>query len=265
MFNKNDDKTPRQQSADRVQKWGELLAELSQTREQQAIDKTNKYFKCYEQLETLAINFDPEQLQSELSSSFESNKFITQTIFFHTIQLVIKDDFKNFILQAFKTKHFLIKPFILLIVAFGEFLCKIPGEVIAGFLPVSIFGLFGLFGLFPEEIGISRLEIIKWSFVLILILIAIFGFALLSHYFVELITKQNVPSFFSWLEDELYFTENILITDRRQIKLTELRLLFSELEKLKLEPSLLITRKCDLTVNFKLQVQSSPKFIDLLK
>ena len=263
MFKKTIDKTPHQQSADRVQKWGELLAELSQTREQQAIDKTNKYFKCYEQLETLAINFDPKQLQSELSSSFESNKFITQTIFFHTIQLVIKDDFKNFILQAFKTKHFLIKPFILLIVAFGEFLCQIPGDFIVGLIPVLVFGLFGLFDLFQDII--SRLEIIKWTFLLILILIVFFCFGLLFWYFVELITKQNVPPFFSLLEDELFLPENILITDRRQIKLTELRLLFSELEKLKLEPSLLITRKYDLTVDFKLQVQSNPKFIDLLK
>lgn len=67
------------------------------------------------------------------------------------------------------------------------------------FLPVQIFGLgFGFFGLiFPEEVGMSRLEIIKWFFLVI--------------------------------------------------------------------PSLLITRKYDLTVDFKLQVRGNPRFIDLLK
>ena len=255
------------QSSDRVNQWGEFLAELSQTRQQQAIDKKNKYLECYKQLETLAINFNPEQLKRELSSSFPTNKFVYQTVLFHTIDLVKKDDFKNFILQAFKSKQFLIRPFILLFIAFKDFLDKMPGEIYAIFIPALVSGFgFSLSGLiFPEEVGISRIEIIKWSLLLILMLIIIFCFALLSSYLVELITKPNKFSFFIWLENKLYFSEIILIIDRRQIKLTELRLLFSELEKLKLEPELLITRKYDLTVDFKLQVRGNHKFIDLLK
>lgn len=251
-------------SSDRVEKWGDVLAELSQTKWERLFQENQKYLECYEHLETKAVNFHPEQLKSELSSSLSSTKPVSITVISHTIELARKSDFKEFILKAFKSKLFFFKPLILLIAAF----CKCLGILFLsgiGFcfllLPGLTWSLICL--LLPEYLGIPRLETIKWLVLIILFLIAVFGFGLLCLYVLELITGNTKP-FFSWLEDIVELTDEILITDRRQIKLNELRLLFFELKKLKLKPSFSIIRNQN-TVDFKLQVKSNSEFIDSLK
>ena len=250
--------------SDRVEKWGDVLAELSQTKCERLFQKNQKYLECYEHLETKAVNFHPEQLKSELSSSLSSTKPVSITVISHTIELAKKSDFKDFIFKAFKTKLFFFKPLILLIAAFCKCLgILLSSDIVFFFLlfPGLSFSLICLF--VPEYLGIPRLETIKWLVSIILFLIAFFGFGLLCLYVLELITGNTKP-FFSWLEDGVELTDEILITDRRQIKLNELRLLFFELEKLKLKPSFSIIRKQD-TVDFKLQVKSNPEFINSLK
>ena len=252
--------------SDRVEKWGDVLAELSQTKWERLFQENQKYLESYEYLETKAVNFHPEQLKSELSSSLSSTKPVSITVISHTIELARKSDFKDFILKAFKTKLFLFKPLILLIAAFCKclgilFLSEIGFQFLLLLLPGLIWSLMCL--LLPEYLGIPRLETIKWLALIILFLIAIFGFGLLCLYVLELITGNTKP-FFSWLEDRVELTDEILITNRRQIKLNELRLLFFELNKLKLKPSFSIIRKQD-TVDFKLQITSNSEFINSLK
>ena len=255
---------------DRVEKWGDVLAELSQTQCERLFQENQKYLECYEHLETKALDFHPEQLKSELSSSLSSTKPVSITVISHTIKLARKSDFKDFILQAFKTKLFLFKPLILLIAAFSKclsilFYSEIGFQFSLLLIPGLAFGFVWSLAslLFPGELGIPRLETIKWLTLIILFLIAIFGFALLCLYVLELISGNTKP-FFYWLEDRVELTDKILITDRRQIKLNELRLLFFELEKLKLKPSFSIIRKQD-TVDFKLQVKNNSNFINSLK
>ena len=59
------------QDSDRVERWGELLAELSQSqqelkeKQQRKLDYENeKLQNCYEDLEEIAYDFQPEDLKS---------------------------------------------------------------------------------------------------------------------------------------------------------------------------------------------------------
>lgn len=265
--------------SDRVEKWGELLAELSQSqqelkeKQQRKLDYENeKLQNCYEDLEAMAYDFQPEELKKKLQTSLSTNKPSPQVVFSHVFRMTRKDNYRSFILKAFKTKAFTIKFIKNLLTNFFYFIAILN-------IPIGV--LTGL-GLLIFNIKILRWGMLwEWFILTFLmtfsILTGTFVILLLISYLWHWLTSENRKNFALWLEDENNaanpkYCDEIWISNHRQIKLPELRMLFLELEKFKLKPDLLILKQSDVVVKqsntvvkFELRVTNNPEFMELLE
>ena len=103
--------------SDRVQKWGELLAELAndakkfdREKRDKLLAQKQKYRDFYKILELEAANFQPKKFQQRLSQSLKNNLATPIIVFSFTCDLAKQDDYRDVVLNAFKSKAFLLRP-----------------------------------------------------------------------------------------------------------------------------------------------------------
>ena len=253
---------------DRIQAWGDVLAELSESNEniqqqhkhdlKQAKDKITVF---YEQLETKARNFQPLALNSKLQLNLKSKRTLSHTILTHTFKLTKENNYQDLVLLGFKTNSFKLKPLYLLATLFFRFSLNLAIQYITAFLSTLCFLYFNQVTAFYFGL------IWKWLLLYISTLIALFGVSLLILHLLDFVTGYAIETLFSWFEEETgrHRSEEILIENHRHIKLYELRMLFMELESFKLKPILVITKKYNHTVIFELEIETTPEFIKLLE
>lgn len=242
-------------SLDRVQKWGELLAELSETNRTSRKNTQSRVFKNrqeiianYLSLEEKAKNFQIEELRNKLNESIKSGTSSPKTVLSHTLRLDRHGNYKYLILGAFKTKFFLIEiiknlpsDILMLLVRTFAFLRNI---CIGMGIVWSLIFLARIVWHLPQVEASNLLERLLIISGVILCLFFTIAFLTAALFFIYVIGECLI-SFFE--EDILMFPglldiSNIIrITNHRQIKLSELRLLFLEFEKFQLKPELLIT------------------------
>ena len=258
-------------SSDRVDKWGELLAELSddvrefeREKQDKLLATKQKYRQFYKILELEALSFMPEKLQQKLSLSLKQNLHNVITLFSFTCDLAKKDDYQDFILEVFKTKAFFLRPFKILWRMFFKFVTV--ADMWFTIAPLTGFCLV-IYKLIKNSLSLSWGLFREWMAWTVIIVLALFAVLLFIEWILELTCSPSKESYISIVEKDLKrdFTKEILISDRRQIKLPELRLLFLELEKFELQPTLVIKKENNLRVRFELQIKTSSKFSKLLQ
>ena len=261
MPNKKDRQKPVHNN--RAEKWGELLAELTQAYQLYQDKKTERVLVqqdrlrlCYQRLETKASKFQPRKLKKFLTTALYRQEN-SQTIISHSFKMANNDSFKNFILQGFKTNYFLSRRIVLNMTLLWRF-------VTSPF--ISIFAVI-LIILSLILLLVSPVAFWQWLLAWLGSSLFFFGLTFLLGIMFQLLSEEGFENFLLGLRNNvgIRLQENILITDRRQIKLSELRLLFLELEKFELQPILHINRKTTSLVEFKLQIKVNSDFIQLLK
>ena len=282
---------------DRVQKWGELLAELAEDAKEfdrekrdKILAEKKKYSNFYQTIESDCANFQPNKLRQKLNTSLKNNYLNPIIVFSFTCNLAKCDDYQNVVLNAFKTKAFLLMPFNIfkaITKLYFEFLISKNGVIFIK-KSFSIFSFFlfliwsGLLIAIAEDIMGYSLVNSFWQW---LVLASIGSVFIQVAFFITFLTLGLIicgvilifKSIFSpnsesliadladWKQGSNRDLNKITIKEHRNIKLPELRLLFLELDKFGLQPILIIKRKNNLKVNFELQIKNSPKFRELLQ
>ena len=267
-------------SLDRVQKWGKLLTELSEInrncqekniRERAFNYKKQKFLAYYLSLEEKAKNFQPEKLTNKLSWSIKSGTSSPQTVLLHDFKLDSKDNYKYLILEAFKTKAFL-KAF------WVEKMRSVPRGLLK-FIEIAVVSSTTIVGVWYSRVPVLHLyrnhdfnTLFDWSMFACLVIIVLFALALcicwiwlMTSSMFGLLRYTITEGIISWCPSGNNIVNTVTITNHRQIKLPELRLLFLELEKFQLKPNLLITKDYKDKVTFELKVKSNPDLIGLLE
>ena len=255
---------------DRVQKWGELLAELAEDAEKfdrekqdKLLAEKKKYRDFYQTIESECANFQPNKLRHKLNTSLKNNYLNSIIVFSFTCNLAKRDDYQDVVLNAVKTKAFSLGYLNILKILSQRYVRVILKSktlnsigLLVAFILVVVKGVMNNLGEFVWQW-------LAWTFIISVIFFAIDFFEAVF----KSISFPNSESLISVLEKVLNedFTKKIIISDRRNIKLPELRLLFLELDKFALQPILIIKRKTNLKVNFELQIKNSPKFKELLQ
>ena len=252
--------------SDRVDRWGKLLAELAddvrefeQDKQDKLLATKKKYCQFYKTLEFEALSFTPDKLKQELSLSLKQDLSKVITLFSFTCDLTKKEDYRDFILEAFKTKAFFLKPFKILLRMLVEAIIYPIFWGLVGFPTAFLLMIKGV----DNSLWGFIWQWLAWTGIILVLLPVVLNFL---YWVFNSIFSADKESFITILEKDLKqdFTKEILISDRRKIKLPELRLLVWELEKFNLQPSLVIKRETNLRVRFELQIKTSSDFRQLL-
>ena len=280
---------------DRVQKWGELLAELAEDAEKferekqdKLLAENKKYSDFYETIELECANFQPNKLRRKLNALLKNNclDFTFIVVFSFTCNLAKRDDYQDVVFKAFKTKAFMLRPLKILkgeLRLYIKFLfSKHFVILIKGSLSILNFFFNSLFSGVLILISAARmghsLENFFWQWLAltsiasvlmhIALVISVMTIGFTINCVILVFKSIFYPNSESLISDLKVLKEDyaeIIISEHRNIKLPELRLLFLELDKFGLQPVLVIKRETSLKVNLELQIKNSPKFRELLQ